>query len=117
MEIIDITDSAALTVRGTISFVGDEELVGAKQYPKRQVGVAAGTDLFVIEYFGRDIPADITEFERDDAVEAEFQISQRESKTQAGRFFTSLAGRALRRLDSPSGDGEDAPSDDGGMPF
>ena len=121
MATLDITEAAALTVRGTVRFVGSEELVGAKQYHKRQVGIdLADGGTLILEFFGRDIPADIEAYSGGEAVEAEFQLSCRESRNTAGRWFTSLAGRALRRLDAGAdgADGEDGGAvEDSAMPF
>ena len=94
---VDITDAYALEMRGTIDNI-----------EKTQRGNA---DICHVE-----IPADIDDYAKGDAVVMRFYISQRDWN---GRTFTSLKGKSLRRIDSDADAGAEPAEEeaDGPMPF
>lgn len=50
---------------------------------------------YQVEFFGRDIPADIGQYKRGDFIEVEFDINQREWQ---GKTYTRLSGVGLAHV-------------------
>lgn len=115
---MDITAGGPLVIRGTVETVHGAEYVGKNGTELRKVDLRAAGDRRVLqfEFFGRNIPQDMEDYQSGDAVAVTFDINQREWQ---GRTFTRLSGLRIERADGEkeSGGAEAQGVDDGGIPF
>lgn len=73
-----------------------EETRGQKETRVVFLDVRAGDGrTYQVEFFGRDVPADIGQYKRGDFIEVEFDINQREWN---GKVFTRLSAVGLAHV-------------------
>ena len=91
---IDTNDK--LAIQGDI-VEKTEETRGHKGTRVVFLDVRSGGDgrTYQIEFFGRDVPADIGKYKRGDFIEVEFDINQREWN---GKTYTRLSGVGLAHV-------------------
>lgn len=88
-------DGDKLAIQGEI-IEKTEETRGQKGTRIVFLDVTAGDGrTYQVEFFGRDIPADIGQYRRGDFIEVEFDINQREWN---GKTYTRLSGVGLAHV-------------------